>query len=403
MSSRATRWLAWSLWGVSFALLGGALALQALSWGFSTPGGESGAGGIGFLIAILAFPTVGLLLTLRRPENGISWLFAVAGVVLTAAAFAPAYADYALFAKPDSLPVGRWLAWASGWLDPLFICFPAALLLLFPTGRLLSRRWLPVAWLLVAVVVLGSAFAALRSGVIREEDLPVPNPLGIEGAGAFFDAAGVFTWFGIVAATIAAALSMILRFRRAHGVERQQLKWMAFAAALLGVAFVGANVVSALGYESSTAADLVLGIAIAGLPVSAGVAILRYRLFDIDLIIRRTLIYGVATALIAGVYFAFVLLLQEALSSFAGGGDIAIAASTLAAFALFRPLRGRVQALIDRRFYRRKYDAQRILEMFAARLREEVDLGALKDELAITVDQAMRPTHVSVWLRGHAP
>src|SRR5262245_39127969 len=171
MRIHAAPWLAWSLCGLSAALLGGALALQALSWGIPTPGMDSGAGGIGFLIAILAFPTVGLVLTLRRPENRVSWLFAAAGVVLAAAAFAPAYADYALFAKPDSLPAGRWLAWASGWLDPLFICFPAALLLLFPTGRLLSRRWRPVAWLLIAVVVLGSIFAAFRSGVIREEDL----------------------------------------------------------------------------------------------------------------------------------------------------------------------------------------------------------------------------------------
>ncbi len=205
-----------------------------------------------------------------------------------------------------------------------------------------------------------------------------------------------------MAVVVAAAVSMVVRFRRARGVERQQLKWVAFAAALLGVAFLAVNVAGALGNETSNAADLALGLAIAGLPVSACIAILRYRLYDIDLIIRRTLVYGTATAVLAGLYLAIVLLFQQVFSSFTGGGDLAIAASTLIAFALFRPVRARIQAVVDRRFYRRKYDAQRTLEAFASHVREKVDLHDLTDELATTVDQTMRPAHVSVWLRGQA-
>ncbi len=193
MSTRTATRLAWSLWGLSVALLGGFIALEALGWGIPTPAPDFEADGVGFVIALVAFPTVGLLLTLRRAENAVGWLFAAGGVVLTAAVFAPAYADYALFAKPGSLPGGQWLAWASGWLDPLFICLLPALLLVFPTGYPLTPRWQPLAWLLAAIAVLGSTFAAFRSGLIRDQDLPVPNPLGIDGAGAFFDAAGLAT------------------------------------------------------------------------------------------------------------------------------------------------------------------------------------------------------------------
>jgi hypothetical protein len=405
MTPRARPWLAWSLSALSLAFLGGSLALEALSWGIESPAQDLGAAGIGWVIGLLAFWTMGLLLTLRRPENTIGWLLAASGVVLTAAVFAPAYADYALFAKPASLPGGRWLAWVSGWLDPLFICFPAALLLVFPTGRLLTRRWRPIAWLVVAVAVLGVVFAAFRSGPIREGDLPVPNPLGIDGAGAFFDAVGLFVWLGVVTATVAAAMSMVVRFRRARGAERQQLKWMAFAAALLGIAFVAANAVAAAGHdsgESGEAADVLLGIAIAGLPVSAGVAILRYRLYDIDRIVNRTLVYGALTAALAGLYFGLVLALQQVFSSFAGGSDLAIAGSTLAVAALFRPARRRIQELVDRRFYRRRYDTQQTLEAFSAHLRDEVALDALSAELRSVVQRTMQPAHVSLWLREPA-
>ena len=207
--------------------------------------------------------------------------------------------------------------------------------------------------------------------------------------------AGFILLFACLSVT---AASVFVRYRRSSGVERLQLKWLVSAVALVAALFIlGAIIGWAAGNEAVW--DIVLPLSVTSVVAATGVAVLRYRLYEIDVIIRRTLVYGVVTAGLAGLYFAIVLLLQQVFSSFAGGSDLAIAGSTLAVAALFRPVRSRIQTLVDRRFYRRKYDAQRTLEAFNARLREEIDLGTLHRELLSVVDEAMRPANLSLWLR----
>jgi hypothetical protein len=236
---------------------------------------------------------------------------------------------------------------------------------------------------------------ALRPGAT---DAGFENPFGVRGAAhALAIVRGVGAGLFVIC-VLAAFSSLVLRYRQAGPVERQQLKWFAFAAAPMGPAFALAAahvpIAGDIGWYVGLFCLLV------ALPLAMTVAILRYRLYDIDLLIRRTVVYGTATVALGGLYLAVVLLFQQIFSSFAGGGDLAIAASTRVAFALFRPVRSRVQAVVDRRFYRHKYDSQLILDAFASHVREEVDLQDLTDELATTVDQTMQPRHVSVWLRA---
>ena len=193
---------------------------------------------------------------------------------------------------------------------------------------------------------------------------------------------------------------MIVRLVRARGEERAQLKWMAFAAALLVVGFVGANFADSMGNAAQVVADVVISLAFAGVPIAAGIAILRYRLYEIDRIVSRTLVYGLLSAGLAGLYFGIVIALQQVFGALTRGNDLAIAGSTLAVAGLFRPARRRIQAFVDRRFYRGRYDAQQTLEAFSARLRDEVDLEALTAELSAVVRTTMKPRHVSLWLRS---
>jgi hypothetical protein len=264
---------------------------------------------------------------------------------------------------------------------------------------LLSRRWRPIAWVGVAGLVLIAIGFALAPGPL--EDSPFAkfeSPVGIDsGVVDVLATGGFFPWF---LSFIAAAISLVVRYRRGGAEERRQIRWIVGAALL----FVASFVASAAVWDQSGAAASIVAtlnlIALTGIPVATGIAIFRHGLYDLDVIIRRTLVYGVLTAGLAGLYFGIVLALQEAFSSFAGGSDLAIAGSTLAVAALFRPGRRRIQALVDRRFFRRKYDAQRTLNAFSARLRQEIDLEALRHELLAVVDETMQPAGVSLWLRG---
>ena len=399
MSPRVASRLAWSLWALAALMVAGSAALIALAWGIPTPAEDLGPDGVGFLVAFLAFPTVGAVVASRRPDNRIGWLFCGVGILLGLAAFVPEFADYALFAKPGSLPGGRWAAWASGWLDSTFILSVCLILLLFPTGRLISRRWRPALWLAAASLSTAILNSLVRPGMIRA-DLPVENPLGIEGAKTFLDVVDVVAWVVFVVSVVVSALSMVLRFRRARGDERQQVKWIAYAAGLLVASFLAANGAGALGSFWDKVADALIGVAFAAIPVSAGIAILRYRLYDIDRVINRTLVYGVLTAGLASFYFGIVIGLQAASSSVTRGSDLAVAGSTLAVAALFRPARRRVQRLVDRRFYRRKVDAERTLGAFTDRLRRQIDLDSLTGELETVVRETLQPAHVSLWVRA---
>jgi hypothetical protein len=402
VTQRTAARLAWAACGCALALLFTALAFVVLNR--STPGTTgSSVGDTMFSIALLTFPTVGALVAARRPDNPIGWIFVGLGLTFAINAFAGEYAVYALLTEPGSLPGGEAMAWLQDWLfmAPLILS-GTLVLLLFPDGRVLSPRWSLVLWLAAFSIAIGVITQMFTPGDLEGFE-NLENPYAVEGdlAKSAVEWASNASFVIIFGTIVASAVSLILRFRRARGLERQQLKWIASAAGLLAIAFAsGPLAFWWTGDVGSAVWEPFLLFAIGSVPVAAGIAILRYRLYEIDLIVRRTLVYGVLTAGLVGLYFAIVLLLQQVFSSFAGGSDLAIAGSTLAVAALFRPLRARIQAFVDRRFYRRKYDTQRTLEAFSGRLREQVDLDTVSSELRRAVSDTMHPAHVSLLLRA---
>jgi hypothetical protein len=346
--------------------------------------------------------TVGAIVASRRPENPVGWLLCLFGVAVSTSNFTSQYAIYTLLAQPNSLPAGEAMAWIAAWQLPIMIGFQVFYLLLFPTGRLPSRRWKWLAWLTVAFVLVGVILSAFSSDAYLGSLDPIRNPLGIEGFTNFYEAV-LYTVAPLL--FVAVALSLFVRLRRAVGVERQQLKWLAYAAAIFAISTI-LNV-------STLAIDVPLWVEWANLvifpvagtiiPIAIGIAILRYRLYDIDLLINRTLVYAPLSAMLVLVYLGGVVSLQYAFRSLTGqGSQLAIVASTLAIAALFDPLRKRVQAFVDRRFYRRKYDAAKTLEAYAARLRDASDLDRLEDDLVAATRETVQPAHVSLWLRRPA-
>jgi hypothetical protein len=390
------------IWAGCLVVAMATLVLLALGAGESTPAdsfGLSGYGGLSFVVASLAFAAVGAMVAARVPANPIGWIFCFIGVILGVGDFLFQYADQTLFISPDRLPGGAIAAWSQNLgLPPAFGLLGVALLL-FPDGRLPSRRWRPALWLALAGIALIVIAYALRPGPLDDPFAGVSNPFGIAGAFELIDALGGFGWMFMGAAVAIAALGTSIRLRRSHGLERAQLKWLAFAAAAAGVAVVSDVIsyfVSATGINELR--NVVLGLGFAVFPVAAGAAILRYRLFDIDVVINRTLVYGALTATLAGAYLGSVLLLQVVLAPLTADSGLAIAASTLAVAALFRPARARIQDAVDRQFYRHRYDAAQTLEAFGTRLRDEVDLEAVGSVLRAAVRDTVQPAHFSLWL-----
>ena len=384
--------IAWGAWALTIAL---AVATTA-----------SGQGD-GFELVILPFATVGALLAARRPGNPIGRILLVAALAFALSNALRAYADSG--GGPSEMPGGELALWADEWLLFVWLGLVGIFVpLLFPDGRLPSRRWRPVAWFGGAVILAGLLGTAFGSGSFEPDVGPaVENPLALPGV--LGDALAVVADAGGVAlalATLGALWAVVVRLRRARGVERQQVKWFAAAMAvlLLGLTAAGVSVAfderGAFAYIGAVGWGMFLFGLLIALPAAVGIAILRHRLYDIDLVINRALVYGALTVLLAGAYVGLVLLLGLALSPLTSGSDLAIALSTLVVAALFLPLRGRIQALVDRRFYRRKYDAARTLERFGARLRSQTDLEALRAELTGAVAETMQPAHVSLWLRG---
>ena len=415
MSHRTAAWVGWSLAGLSVAMYLASVALTIMSL-YAAPAtqppstwGTGGLiGGLVIFLPFLAFPLVGALIASKRPQNPIGWICLTAGFLWMLIVLSDSYGTYGL-AKPGSIPypvaseaLGLWL-----WV-PTVGLLGIYLILLFPNGRLPSRRWRPLAWLSGAVIVLGSAGIALAPGPVEELG-GVRNPFGLEGAPWVAYAAVVVPLLPVC--VLASAVSLVLRYRRSGGEERQQIKWIAFAASWVGlVALI--TVVSTLMFapESLETAgtqplwlDLLQDVellSLAGVPVAVGFAILRHRLYDIDVVINRTLVYGSLTAMLVAVYVGSVVVLQYIFRALSGGeSQLAIVASTLAIAALFNPLRRRVQGFVDRHFYRRKYDAAKTLAAFSAKLRDETDLDELNDELVRVVLETMQPAHASLWLR----
>jgi len=347
-------------------------------------------------VAAVAFPTVGAIIASRRPRNPIGWIFCLVGLSLGIATFAAQYAVYALVTEPGALPAGILAAWLGTWTwVPGIVLGPTFLLLLFPHGRLPSRRWRPVAWISTGAIVLGVAVLMVLPWDRLNMDLPAENPFEIEAAQAI-EVTLFVAWIGVGMTTSAlSVLALILRFSRSRGVERQQLKWFVYAGALT-VVFSFLPLVPTL----SAVGSFLQLVAAPFLPVAAGVAILRHRLYDVDVLINRTLVYGTLTASLVLVYLGCVVGSQYLLRAITGQeSQLAVVASTLVIAALFGPLRRRIQVLIDRRFYRRKYDAAKTLETFSGRLRDAADPGRLEADLLTVVRETVQPEHVSLWMR----
>jgi hypothetical protein len=352
-----------------------------------------------FTLAFLAFPIVGVVIVSHRPQNPIGWMFCVIGLGNIVSVFAHEYAFYALVTQPGALPGGMWVGWSSFWVAGITWTLLWLALLLFPTGRLPSPRWRPVAWVIVGGIFALSVLTAFEPG--RLLDIPVPNPAGIEQASGILAVIRGMLFPILVAGLFAVAASVIVRFRRARGEERQQLKWFAYTVGFM----VGSLALGLLNTEVlhnrviEYAAGISGIVAVAAVPTAIGAAILRYRLYEIDILINRTLVYGSLTATLALVYISSVVSLQAALRVLTGQeSTLAIVASTLAIAALFNPLRQRVQGFVDRRFYRRKYDARKTLESFSTKLRDETQLDTLSGEVVGVVRETMQPEHVSLWL-----
>jgi hypothetical protein len=400
--NRAAAWLAWSLVGLSVALIVGWIALTRMTEPTDLELPYNSSLDVVVALAIwLPFSVVGAIVASRHPRNTIGWIFCTTALVIGFAHLANGYAEYWLAGGWGSRSLGEAAAWFSSWVWSVAVVVPTTfLLLLFPDGRLPSPRWRPVAWLAALGIIGLVAGLALEAGPLG--DFPqIANPYGVDSP--VVEVATLAANIVVGVCMVAAAISVIVRARRAGRVERQQIKWLAYGGAVVvGLIFV-AGVIS---IWSATASIAVISLALLGLPVSTGVAIVRYRLYDIDLLINRTLVYGVLTGTLALVYFGGVAATQTIFRTLTGQEQqpqLAIVVSTLVIAALFNPLRRRIQGFIDRRFYRRKYDAAKTLEAFSARLRDETDLDALSDDLVGVVRETMQPAHVSLWLRSEPP
>ncbi len=386
ISRRAASWLAWAVCALSLALTALGFILMALILRLDTP--------IYFFwlfltVTAMGYSVIGAIIASRLPNQPIGWICCAIGFIAAVDHFAGEYAVYAVLARSEALPGSQAMLWLQSWLWMLFVGLLVFLLLLFPTGRLPSSRWRPFAWVSVAMISVAVIWSSIISPDVRPDAPPSPVQLSVMLLG------------------LVAAASVVVGRRGARGVERQQIKWLLYAGAIF---FVGPTFQISVSYvarvEGSWAVwvgnflGVVSGL---GVPVAIGFAILRYRLYDIDRIINRTLVYGSLTATLIALYFGVIVVLQRLFVLLTGQqSTLAVVASTLLIAALFTPLRRRIQGFIDRRFYRSKYDARKTLEAFSAQLRDETDLDALSDDLLGVVRETMQPAHVSLWLRTEA-
>jgi hypothetical protein len=398
--ARPRQWpagLAWALWALAM------LGLATVPW-FDRLLRQAGrpdltqlnASTIPYLAAIVVAATVGLVLAGRRPRHPVGWLLLGLGLSVAASGLADGYARYAVVARPGALPAADWVAtYSPATLFMGLVCV-GFILLLTPTGSPPSPRWRWWARVAAASPVLLVLALTVGPGLLIPPYESMPKPLAVPTLAGVANLAAAAAFAVTAGALAVGAWSLVLRFRRARGTERQQLRWLAFAAALTGVLAVVVVVGMAVG--ASAVLLLAAGVCMALLPLATGAAILRYRLYDLDRIVSRTVAYGLLTVLLGGGYAAVVLGLGQRL----GGrqSSLVVAGATLAVAAVFQPARRRIQALVDRRFNRRRYDAARTIEAFSARLRDELDLDTLSAELLAVVEQTMQPTKAWLWLRA---
>jgi len=386
MSNRAVSWLAWAVCAATLLVLTMSMLMIVLGWSTPlprewTPWRDQTVS----LLGIIGAPILGGLIASRLPRNPYGWLWLGFGLGLAFQSLAQSYGAYGLVVEPGSLAAPRTISHLLQLGGQVALTLAPLLMLLFPTGRLPSRRWRPLAWTSTA------AGAVLLFLVLLFD-----NPDQVEGVISFVTVAVVYVIF---TALLLCALSIVIRYRRASGAERQQLKWFALAAVLIGAVTAGHLLFLDLLLPEAFL-NLLDAATITGLYVAVGIAILRYRLYDIDIIINRTLVYGSLTVTLVLVYFGSVVGLQYILRALTGQeSQLAIVASTLAIAALFNPLRRRIQTFIDRRFYRRKYDARKTLEEYSTMLRDETNLEELSGDLVRVVRETVQPEHVTLWLR----
>jgi hypothetical protein len=407
ISRRTAPWLAWAVCALSLALTALTFLLIALNLILNAP--------IYFYwlestIIAVGYPVIGAIIASRLPVHPIGWICCAIGVLAAVEHFSGEYAIYALRAPhPEALPGGDAMLWVSLWAWILVFGLIEFLLLLFPNGRLPSKRWRPLAWLsgaltlMAAMLISISPDAALDAlGSSDNVHISIPNPLGIEALPNLYRPVQTL----VLTLGLAAAASVVIGRRKARGIERLQVKWLLYASAIwFGGNVLKNTVFSPLGDVSWGLWVGYLLVTIGGLggPIAIGIAILRYRLYDIDIIINRTLVYGSLTATLVALYFVGIVVLQRVFVLLTGQqSTLAVVASTLLIAALFTPLKRRIQGFIDRRFYRRKYDARKTLETFSAQLRNETDLEALSNDLVGVVRETMQPAHASLWVRPYA-
>ena len=406
MSRRTAAWLAWSLYGLVICL--------SLVWsGAGLLNQEGSRNALYFvgealisLVAPVVFAIVAALIVSRQPRNTIGWLLMVPVGLYMVGGPIENYIGHLTPSSPKSTVPLLLMLWFNSW-NWLLLIFPLLFIpLLFPSGRPPTPRW---RWVSVAAIAWAALFVLLATlsrqfTMNTTPDIAFDNPIGVLGTGTVERLVGVWI-VGLVALVVTCAVALFVRYRRVNNTEREQIKWLLYACALFLVVFVG-GFVSGLGGTASLGGyiwGIFFGLSVVALPAAIGIAILRYRLYDIDVLINRTLVYGALTVMLALVYFGGVTLLQGVLRALTGQeSTLAVVASTLAIACLFAPLRHRVQGFVDRRFYRRKYDAAKTLAAFNARLRDETDLNALSADLVGVATSTMQPEHVSLWLRPEA-
>ena len=377
-----------------------ATTAMAMDIGFHAAAGLSPKNRLGETVFFVPWVLVGALIVSRDRRNRIGLICIGVTLAATSAGAATGYAYYSMVHLGRGSPIAELAAWYQAWASaPSFLLMAILFPLLFPSGRFLSRRWRAVAYLATALVSINSVAVGLTPGRFNLNEVHVGhNPVGVGPAGRFLDVVNAVTFWGVLVLILVSIAGLVVRFRRSQGVERQQMKWFVSAVLTLAlVPFVLVGLDALAGSTPEWVFDVTFGVFASLMPIAVGIAVLRYRLYDIDTVINKTLVYAALSLLLGVGYLGGVAILQAILP--VEGNDLAVAASTLAAAALFAPLRRRIQGFVDHRFYRRKYDAAHTIDSFSSRLRQETDLDQLRTELLSVVSSTMQPSHASLWLR----